>query len=108
MLPAVIVPSIAATILPAASRTVTANASAAEQATRIVPIGNMLPEAGAHATGRTPSTRSAADGLKLTTAPDGVVAVAEMSAGSVSVGGRVSTTVSAKSADPMQPLAACA
>src|SRR5262245_11043910 len=61
--------------------------SAAEQSTVVVPIGNVLPDAGSHVTGRGPSIRSTAVAVNVTTAPGGVVAVVVMSAGSVSTGG---------------------
>ena len=44
--------------------------SAVEHATAVVPIGKVLPVAGVQDTGRVPSTRSVADALKLTDAPD--------------------------------------
>ena len=77
--------------------------SLAVQATLVDPIANVLPDAGAHVTGLAPSTRSRAVAVKLTTAPLGDVAVAVMSAGSVSAGGVVSTIVNEKSAVPVQP-----
>src|SRR5262245_11581078 len=58
--------------------------------TVVTPIGNVLPGAGMQVTGRTPSTRSVAVAVNVTTAPAGVVAVAEMFAGTVSDGGVVS------------------
>src|SRR5213075_2007287 len=67
--------------------------SVAEQETVVVPIGNVLPEAGAQVTGRGPSTRSDAVAADVTIAPAGEVAVAATPAGSVRVGGVRSTTV---------------
>jgi hypothetical protein len=60
--------------------------SDAVHVTVVTPMANVLPDAGAHTTGRDPSTRSDAEALKVTTAPDGVEALAVMLAGTVSVG----------------------
>jgi hypothetical protein len=60
--------------------------SVAVHPTVVVPIGNVLPDAGEQTTGRVPSTRSDADAVNVTTAPDGVVAVAVMLAGTVTEG----------------------
>ena len=60
--------------------------SAAEQATVVVPSANTLPDAGTHATGRVPSTRSTADAANITTAPAAVVAGVVTCVGSVSAG----------------------
>ncbi len=48
--------------------------SLAEQLTVVVAIGKVEPEAGTHVTGRDPSTASLAVAVKLTTAPDALVA----------------------------------
>src|SRR5712691_1165170 len=65
-------------------------ASVAVQRTATVPRGNVDPEARLHDTGTGPSTRSVAEGAKETAAPDGPVASAIVSAGSVNTGGVVS------------------
>jgi hypothetical protein len=70
--------------------------SVAVHPTVVAPIGNVLPDAGAQTTGRVPSTRSLADAVNVTTAPDGVVAVAVMLAGTVSAGAVWSVTVTEK------------
>ncbi len=70
--------------------------SLAEQLTVVVAIGKVEPEAGAHVTGREPSTASLAVAVKLTTAPAELVACAVMLAGSVSTGRVVSCTVTVK------------
>src|SRR5690242_4033570 len=67
--------------------------SVAVQVTSVVPIANVLPDAGVHTTGTLPSTRSVAVGWNVATAPSGPVAVSTWSAGTVSAGGVVSTTV---------------
>src|SRR2546425_3116957 len=80
------------------SRTATSNepvallpcASVAVHRTATVPRGNVDPEAGVHDTGTGPSTMSVAEGAKATAAPDGPVASAIVSAGSVNTGGVVS------------------
>jgi hypothetical protein len=61
-------------------------ASAAEHATVVVPIAKVLPDTGEQTAGRLPSTRSDADAEKATVAPEGVVAVAVMFAGTVNTG----------------------
>jgi len=65
-------------------------ASVAVHRTATVPRGNVDPEAGLHDTGTGPSTMSVAEGAKETAAPDGPVASAIVSAGSVNTGGVVS------------------
>ena len=65
-------------------------ASWAEQLTVVFPSGNVEPEAGVHATATAPSTRSAAEAVKLTVAPLELVASAVIGAGTVIVGGVVS------------------
>jgi hypothetical protein len=89
---------------PAASVTVTVNKpdaelpcrSLAEHATVVVPIGNVLPEAGVQVTGTAPSIASIAVAVNVTTAPAVLVAAAVMFAGSVSTGPAVSCTVTVK------------
>jgi hypothetical protein len=71
-------------------------ASAAEHDTVVVLIANVLPDGGPHVTGRVPSTTSDADAVYETTAPDGLVAVALIGAGTVSAGGVRSVTVTVK------------
>ena len=58
-------------------------ASAAVHPTVVTPTGNVLPDAGAHASDVTP-TRSAAVAANVTTAPAAPVAGCVMAAGSVS------------------------
>jgi hypothetical protein len=53
----------------------------------------VLPVAGVHSTARTPSTKSVAEAVKLTTAPAGPVASTTISAGTVRLGAVVSATV---------------
>src|SRR3954452_14829111 len=60
--------------------------SAVEQATAVVPSANTLPDAGTHETGRVPSTRSAAEAVKLTTAPGALVARVVTCGGTVNAG----------------------
>jgi hypothetical protein len=66
------------------------------QLTVVVPSANVEPEAGVHTGVTAPSTRSMADDAYVTTAPLALVAVAAIVAGTASVGGVVSTTVTAK------------
>ena len=68
-------------------------ASAAEQFTVVVPNGNVEPEAGKHVTGADPSTASFAEAVKITTAPEALVAFTVISAGKVKTGGVLSITV---------------
>ncbi len=69
-------------------------ASVAVQVTVVMAIGNTDPDAGAQDTASvSPSTRSAAEALKVTAAPAALVASAVMLAGTVTVGGVVSVTV---------------
>ena len=83
------------------SRTVTVNepwavllcASVALHCTVVVAMANVDPEAGLQVTLTAPSTRSVDDALKVTAAPDALVASAVMFAGSESVGAVVSRTV---------------
>jgi hypothetical protein len=71
-------------------------ASVAEQFTVVVPSANVLPDAGTHVGVIAPSTMSDADAENVTTAPDALVASTVMFAGTVTVGGVVSTTVTVK------------
>ena len=71
-------------------------ASVAEQMTVVVPSAKVEPEAGTQTGVRVPSTMSVALALKVTAAPEGPVASATMLAGTVTVGGVVSTTKTAK------------
>ncbi len=67
--------------------------SVAEQLTVVVPKANVDPEAGAQVGVREPSILSFAETVKLTTAPDGPVASAVISAGTVTTGKVLSTRV---------------
>src|SRR3954470_15099374 len=75
----------------AAATTVTVNdpfeplpcRSAAAQLTVVAPIANVLPDAGTQAAGRAPAPRPDADATNDSAAPEGVVAVAVMFAGTV-------------------------
>ena len=69
------------------------------QFTFVVPIANVDPDAGEHTTGRTPSTRSAADAANVTGAPAKLVALVLMLAGSARTGAVVSPTVTLNEAD---------
>jgi len=70
--------------------------SVAEQPTVVTPSGNVEPETAEHVTATDPLTRSLAETVKFTTAPDGPVASSVMLAGKVSVGGVVSWMVTLK------------
>lgn len=70
--------------------------SVAEQLTVVIPMGNTEPEAGKQVTARAPSIVSVAEAVKLTGAPEASTAATVISAGSVNVGGVVSTTVTVK------------
>jgi hypothetical protein len=76
-------------------------ASVAEQVTVVVPIAKVEPEAGKQVEVNAPSTMSAADDVKLTTAPNEPAASLEMLAGTVTSGEVVSTTVIVKVALPV-------
>src|SRR4051812_10908146 len=67
--------------------------SVAVQRTVVVPTPNRAPETGMHAAARLPSTRSSDVAGYVTLAPAADVAPMVMSAGTVTVGGVVSTTV---------------
>jgi hypothetical protein len=74
--------------------------SPAVQVTSVTPIGKVEPDAGAQTTGTDPATTSDALALKVTTAPLGPVGWTVMLAGTVTVGGVVSWTVTVKLLDP--------
>jgi hypothetical protein len=85
-------------------------ASVAEQVTAVVPSGNVLPEAGAHATATLPSTRSDAVGIvQAAAAPDGPVASSVMLEGMpLRLGAVVSCTVTLNEAEALLPCASVA
>jgi hypothetical protein len=79
-------------------------ASVALQVIPIVPRPNVEPDRGEHVTGsELPSTRSLALAEKLTGAPLCPVAGVDMSEGTVTVGGVVSTTVTLNELLPLYP-----
>lgn len=78
-------------------------ASVAEQCTVVTPIGNVEPELDEHVTGTEPSTRSVAETVKFTVAPDELVAFTVILEGNASAGRVVSTTVTLKLAVPVLP-----
>lgn len=81
-------------------------ASVAEQVTVVVASrAKVEPERGEQVGAITPSTRSLAVAVKVTAAPEGPVASAVMLAGTVTVGGVVSTTVTVKLPEAMLPAA---
>jgi hypothetical protein len=61
--------------------------------TVVCPTGNVEPDGGVHVTSTLPLTRSVAVAVNETAAPEALVAVTVMSAGSVSTAGVVSRTV---------------
>ena len=63
----------------------------AVQVTSVVPSGKVEPAAGEQSGTIAPSTLSLADAVKLTCAPEGPVASVTISAGTLTVGGVVST-----------------
>src|SRR5947207_3084887 len=69
----------------------------------VVVMPKVLPEAGLQVVATLPSTMSLAVAEKLTAAPDGPVASAVMSEGTVTIGAVVSTTVTWKLALPVLP-----
>jgi hypothetical protein len=93
------------------SRTVTLNeadpllllASVAAHVTDVVPMTNVLPDAGAHVAARLPETMSIADAEKVTAAPDEPVASAVIGPGTVTTGFVVSPTVTVNEAEPVLP-----
>ena len=70
--------------------------STAEQLTVVVPIENNEPDAGKQVTGTGPSTKSLAEAVKLTVAPEMLVAGTVILAGNVNTGPALSTTVTVK------------
>ena len=70
--------------------------SVAEQVTVVGPSAKVLPDAGVQTGVIEPSTVSVAVAVNVTTAPLGPVASAVMSAGTVTTGSVVSTTVTVK------------
>src|SRR5436190_23703248 len=76
------------------SRTVTLNCpdrvlrcgSVNEQVTTVVPIGNVVPDAGTQIAGIVPSTTSYAEAENVTAAPSGLAASTSRFGGSVSTG----------------------
>ena len=62
----------------------------------VVPIENIEPDAGKQVAGTEPSTRSFAEALKLTGAPEAFTALTVILEGNVNTGGIVSTTVTVK------------
>ena len=85
-------------------------ASAAVQLTVVAPVGNVPPDAGAHATASGPSTRSVAVGsVYVTAAPADDVAAAVMAAGTLLiVGAIVSVQAVAPAADVVPAGQSCA
>jgi hypothetical protein len=83
-------------------------ASVAVQFTGVAPMANLLPEAGVQLVAREPLTESSAVAVKLTTAPEALVASVVMAAGTVNTGFMVSVTVTVKVAMPMLPAASVA
>jgi hypothetical protein len=67
----------------------------------VSPRAKVLPDGGVHVTATEPSTMSKALATKVTVAPAGPVASAVMSAGRVSAGGVVSTTVTSNDPVPV-------
>ena len=84
--------------------------SVAVQVTVVVPTGKLAPEAASQVVGRGPSMLSLADALKVTLFPVATVVVVEMSAGTVTTGGVVSTSVTVilKVSVPVLPCASVA
>jgi hypothetical protein len=68
-------------------------ASVAVQFTVVAPMANVLPEAGVQLVATGPLTASSAVAVKLTTAPEGLVASAVMGPGTVTTGFSASCTV---------------
>ena len=64
--------------------------------TVVVPIGNVEPEIGEQVTATGPSTKSFAETVKLTGAPDAFTALTFILGGKVNTGEVVSTTVTVK------------
>ena len=70
--------------------------SVAVQVTVVVPMGKVLPEAGAQAEVSAPLIKSVAEAVNVTAAPFGPVASAVILPGTVMVGGVVSRTMTVK------------
>src|SRR5664279_4126980 len=84
-------------VLPVASRAV--------HSTGVEPSGNAAPDAGLHVTVGFGSTRSVAPAVKVTGAPAGPVASTVTSAGGVTIGAVVSTTVTVNPPVAVLPVA---
>src|SRR5215218_8907397 len=82
--------------------------SVAEQITVVGPRSNVDPEAGVQLVVTRVVTASLAETSKLTTAPSGEVASLAMSAGTLTTGAVVSSTVTTKELSPMFPAASLA
>jgi len=78
--------------------------SLAEQVTVVVPIANVVPEAGLQLTETVPAQTSLALAVKLTVAPAAPVASAVIGKGTVTTGAAVSWTVTLKEFMPVLPL----
>src|SRR5262245_58663433 len=78
-------------------------ASVAVHVTDVVPSGNVDPLGGAQFGATVPSRISMADAVKLTGAPEALVASTVMFAGTVTVGGVVSRTVTVNVLVPVLP-----
>src|ERR1022692_306967 len=85
-------------------------ASVALQVTVVVPSVKLAPEAGVQLGGMGPSMLSLADAVKVTVFPEATVVVVVMSAGTVTTGAVVSTsvTVTLKDLEPVLPCASVA
>ncbi len=82
--------------------------SVAEQDTAVVPIINVLPDAGAHDTDTEPSTASLALAVNATAAPEAPVASAETLTGRTRTGPSVSSTITLNDEVPVLPFASVA
>ena len=71
--------------------------------TVVTPMANVEPDAREHATVPAASSGSLAETVNVTTAPDGLVALAVMGPGTVTTGGVTSRTVTVNDADPVLP-----
>lgn len=83
-------------------------ASVAVQLTEVVPSPNVVPDAGEQLTGIEPLMLSFAEAENETTAPPGPVASTEIGAGTVTVGGIVSCTVTENEPESVFPCASVA
>jgi hypothetical protein len=86
-------PTVSTTVTVKDAEPVLVRVSVALQVTDVVPIGNVLPLGGAQVAGRSPSTMSIADAVKVCTAPDALVAAMVALVGTVTTGGVMSRTV---------------